>query len=83
MAWEDRSTRVEHDSPVYVWQQIADDLRSEIESGELSGGSRLPSGPELGEIYGVSRLTAIKAVTALRDAGLLIVVNGKGTFVRR
>lgn len=83
MAWDDRSGRIEHESPVYVWQQIADDMRTEIESGELSPGARLPSGPELGEIYGVSRLTAIKAVNALRTEGLLTVVSGKGTFVTR
>ncbi|MEV4731339.1 GntR family transcriptional regulator [Saccharopolyspora sp. NPDC049426] len=56
-------------------------LRADIESGELSVGSRLPSDPELGEIYGVARLTAIKAVNALRGEGLLKVLSGKGTFV--
>lgn len=81
MSWESRAGRIDHDSPVYVWRQIADDLRSQIESGVLSAGSRLPSGPELGEIYGVARLTAIKAVNALREAGLVTVAPGKGTFV--
>jgi GntR family transcriptional regulator len=81
MSWESRADRVDHESHEHVWQQIADDLRADIESGELSAGSRLPSGPELGEIYGVARLTAIKAVNALRDEGLLKVLSGKGTFV--
>lgn len=75
--------RIDHDGPETVWQQVADDLRSMIESGELPAGQRLPSGPELGEIYGVARVTAVKAVTALRDEGVLTVVNGRGTFVTR
>lgn len=83
MAWEDRSDRIEHESPVYVWQQLADDLRSEMESGELAAGSRLPSGPEVAEIYGVSRVTAAKAMNHLRELEWVVIVNGKGTFVRR
>lgn len=81
--WEDRSGRIDHDAPETLWRQVANDLRADIESGELPAGSRLPSGPELAQIYGVARVTAIKAVTFLRDDGMLTVVNGRGTFVRR
>ncbi|TWF94431.1 winged helix-turn-helix domain-containing protein [Saccharopolyspora dendranthemae] len=81
MSWESRADRINRDLPVYVWSQIADDLRADIDSGELTPGQRLPSGPELAEIYGVTKVTATKAIRHLQEAGLLIVVNGMGTYV--
>lgn len=83
MAWDDRSGRIDHESADYVFQQIADDLRRDIESGSLPAGAKLPSGPELAEIYGVSKDTAFAAVRALRDDGLVRIVRSKGTFVTR
>ena len=81
MSWESRADRINRDLPVYVWSQIADDLRADIESGELTPGQRLPSGPELAEIYGVTKVTATKAIRHLQEADLLTVVNGMGTYV--
>lgn len=83
MSWDDRSSRIDHTAPVYVWQQIADDIRADIESGALPAGAKLPSGPELAEIYGVAKDTAAAAVKALREEGLLTVLLGRGTFVTR
>lgn len=83
MAWDDRSGRIDHESADYVFQQIADDIRADIESGALPGGAKLPSGPELADIYGVSKDTASSAVRALRDEGLVRIVRSKGTFVTR
>ena len=56
-------------------------LRGRIESGELR--SRLPSLKTITEEYGVSHITAEKAVQVLKDEGLVDVVVGKGTYVRR
>ncbi|MDI2029097.1 GntR family transcriptional regulator [Saccharopolyspora sp. TS4A08] len=81
MSWESRADRINRDLPVYVWSQIADDLRADIESGELSPGQRLPAGTEIAEIYGVTKVTAAKAIHHLQEAGLLTVVNGMGTYV--
>jgi GntR family transcriptional regulator len=83
MAWEDRSGRIDHFAVTYVWQQVAEDLRADIKSGALPAGAKLPSEPELAEIYGVSRGTIHKSVGLLRDEGLLAVAFGKGTFVTR
>ncbi|WP_175547986.1 GntR family transcriptional regulator [Saccharopolyspora flava] len=66
-----------------VWQQITDDLRADIESGELAARSRLPSGTELAEIYQVATVTAVKAVKALEADGLVIRTQGRGSFVRK
>ncbi|MCX2732499.1 GntR family transcriptional regulator [Saccharopolyspora sp. NFXS83] len=81
MTWQDRSGRIDHDGPVTVWQQVADDITADIESGELPSNSRLPSEAELTELYGVARGTVRRALAALADGGTVTVVHGRGTFV--
>jgi DNA-binding GntR family transcriptional regulator len=65
------------------WRQVADDLRRRIESGEFPPGAPVPSAAALSAEYGVSRSTAAKAVTALKDEGLIVTVRGWGAFIRR
>jgi len=65
--------------PVYV--QIAQDIRSRIESGELRSGTRLRSERDLAEFYGVAYGTIRRTMKALREAGLIETVHGHGTFV--
>ncbi len=67
-------------SPVY--QQIADHIRAEIESGALRSGARLPTIRALAADVGVNRDTVALAYEALGSAGLLESVVGRGTFVR-
>ena len=81
MAWEDRSGRIDHESGELLWQQVADDLRTDIESGKLRG--KLSSELELAEIYGVARVTIRSAIGHLRERGLVTVTTGRGTFVAR
>jgi DNA-binding GntR family transcriptional regulator len=81
MSWEGRAARIDHSGPEYVWRQIADDLRADIDSGALPIGARLPSEPELGRIYGVAKATVHKAILELRTEGRLTVTLGRGTFV--
>jgi GntR family transcriptional regulator len=71
---------VDPDSPTPLYQQVASLLRARVESGELT--SRLPSLKTIAQEYGVSHITAEKAMQALRDAGLVVTVVGRGTFVR-
>lgn len=52
-----------------------------IEEGELKPGNRIPSETELCERYGISRITARKAIDDLAREGYLQKVPGKGTFV--
>lgn len=70
-----------HDQALYT--QLADTLRDKISSGGLPPGSVLPSETELMTAYGVSRPTARAAFQALRNQGLITVIHGKGSFVRR
>jgi GntR family transcriptional regulator len=64
------------------YQQIAEDLRAQITSGELAPGSTLPSETQMIDRYQVSRITVRHAVAALRAAGLVDTAHGRATTVR-
>ncbi len=66
-----------------LYHQIADDLRSQIESGELPRGSQLPTELELRDKYSASRNTIRDAVKRLTSQGLVETRQGQGTFVTR
>jgi DNA-binding FadR family transcriptional regulator len=57
-------------------QQIADELRAMIVSGELSEGDSLGREPELVERFGVSRPSLREALRILEAEGLITVVRG-------
>jgi len=59
---------------------VANFLRARIKSGEIT--SRLPSLRTITQEYGVSHVTAEKAMETLRDAGEVVTVVGRGTFVK-
>jgi GntR family transcriptional regulator len=65
--------------PLYI--QIADRLVSQIESGELAPGDRLPAERELSENLGVNRMTLRRALRVLESQGLVLRKHGIGTFV--
>jgi DNA-binding GntR family transcriptional regulator len=62
--------------------QFADFLRRQIETGELTPGTLLPSESALMQRYEVSRPMARKAVAILRNEGLVTTEQGVGTKVR-
>ncbi|HEU0089662.1 MAG TPA: GntR family transcriptional regulator [Pseudonocardiaceae bacterium] len=64
-------------------RQIADELRGQINRGELEPGDMLPSESALCEQYGVSRTTVRAALSALAHEGLVTSESGRGTFVRQ
>lgn len=57
-------------------QQIADELRSLIVSGELADGASLGREPDLVERFGVSRPSLREALRILETEGLIRVVRG-------
>jgi DNA-binding GntR family transcriptional regulator len=69
-------------SPVPAYEQLAGFLRDQIQSGRLGPGEPLPSERFLQEEYEVARGTARHAVEVLRSEGLVVTVQGRGTFVR-
>lgn len=66
-----------------MYQQIADDLRRQIESEDLMPGSQLPTELELRDRYNSSRNTIRDAIKRLTSLGLVETRPGQGTFVTR
>jgi AcrR family transcriptional regulator len=61
--------------------RIADELRAQIERGELAPGDRVPSAREITRRWGVAIATATRVLAVLRDDGLVRAVPGVGTVV--
>jgi DNA-binding LacI/PurR family transcriptional regulator len=64
--------------PKYL--QIVESVRQGIESGRYRNGVRLPSEIELVRRFGVSRMTVVKAMRQLQQAGLITRRAGSGTY---
>jgi DNA-binding GntR family transcriptional regulator len=71
---------VEAKRPAY--RVIVGALSDRISSGIYAPGSRLPSSPQLCAEFGVSPMTARRALTTLKGQGLITCVQGRGSFVR-
>jgi GntR family transcriptional regulator len=73
---------VDPTDPRPPYQQVADELREAIASGEIAPGEPLPSVRALSQRYEVTNVTASRAVDLLRSEGLVDTQLGRGTFVR-
>jgi GntR family transcriptional regulator len=71
---------VDHGSHVPAYEQLAAILRDRINRGEWASGP-LPSVKALQETYDVWRDTVMRAITMLRDDGLVFTVVRRGTYV--
>jgi DNA-binding FadR family transcriptional regulator len=63
--------------------EVKTQLRKAIESGDYKPGEQLPSERELGEMFGVSRVSVREAIRGLEAVGLVEVFQGRGCFVSR
>jgi GntR family transcriptional regulator len=68
-------------SGVPIYQQIADNFRSEILEGKFEQGEYLPSIRGLAKELRISVITTIKAYELLAQEGLVTAVQGKGYYV--
>jgi GntR family transcriptional regulator len=64
------------------YQQIADELRRAIETGEFPPGAKIPGENQLMTQHSVARNTARQALAVLRDQGLTEARKGSGIYVR-
>lgn len=65
----------------YLYKQLAEIIRTEIETGKYTPGDRLPSMDVLADTYSVNKITVRKALAELSAAGIIYSVPAKGTFV--
>ena len=68
-------------SPVRLYQQLVLQLQNRIGSGEFGPGAVVPGEFDLSRDYGVSRITATRALDELAEAGLVKRERGRGTRV--
>jgi GntR family transcriptional regulator, transcriptional repressor for pyruvate dehydrogenase complex len=64
-----------------LYEQLTDNIKTQIINGELISGDKLPNERELSEKFGVSRTVVREAMKALAQEGLIEVRPGRGTFV--
>ena len=77
-SWTDRQPRI---SRMSAAEAVLADLRSSIEEGELSVGTKLPAEAALATRYGVSRSVVREALRSANALGLTETHTGRGTFV--
>lgn len=80
---KDSISSINLNSPLPLYFQIKEDLRTKIETGQLKEGEYLPSEFKLMEQYGVSRPTIRQAVDLLCQEEYLEKQRGIGTFIKK
>src|SRR6201996_5980138 len=65
--------------PLYL--QVKRHILENIGSGKWGTSSRVPSENDIVKSFGVSRMTANRALRELRDEGILVRIAGVGSFV--
>src|ERR1700743_1452320 len=65
--------------PLYL--QVKRHILDNIGSGKWGAAARVPSENDLVRSFGVSRMTANRALRELRDEGVLVRIAGVGSFV--
>ena len=76
-----RLGRSSDDAPLY--RQVKEQIVARILAGEWPEGQRLPSENQLTGDFGISRMTAHRALRELTGEGWLTRVQGAGTFVAK
>jgi DNA-binding GntR family transcriptional regulator len=73
---------VDRGDPRTFYVQVAAALRARVLAGEW-GNQPLPSIRDLQQEYEVGRDTVMRAIAILRDEGLVITIDKRGTYVNR
>lgn len=68
-------------SMIPIYEQLMEQVKNQIISGELGEGTPLPSVRALSSELKISALTVKKAYDRLEEEGFVTTVHGKGTYV--
>ncbi|WP_040977923.1 FadR/GntR family transcriptional regulator [Oceanobacillus jeddahense] len=60
---------------------VFNQLKEQILNGNWEPGSKIPSEPQLKDMFNVSRVSIRSALQRLRDIGAIVTYQGKGSFV--
>ncbi|MFJ7512529.1 FadR/GntR family transcriptional regulator [Peribacillus simplex] len=60
---------------------VYEQLKENIASGNWAPGSKIPSELQLQKMFNVSRVSIRSAIQRLRDLGIVVTYQGKGTFI--
>lgn len=71
-----------HDGPTPIYVQIVKYVTDHIEDGSWQPGHRLPAERAMADDWGVAYLTIRRAMKELREKGLIVSVQGRGTYVK-
>ncbi|MCY4061923.1 MAG: GntR family transcriptional regulator, partial [Chloroflexi bacterium] len=74
---------LERQGEVPLYRQLIQQIRAQIDSGDLPAGARLPASRSLARQLNLSRISVVNAYSELRAAGYLSAQAGRGTFVTR
>ncbi|MFP5078387.1 histidine utilization repressor [Rhizobium sp. YIM 134829] len=64
-----------------LYERVKAEIRARIDSGEWPPQTRVPSENEIVARFGVSRMTAHRALRELASEGLILRIQGRGSFV--
>ena len=70
-----------HSAMVPIYEQLMEQIKSDIIQSELKEGEALPSVRTLAGELRISALTVKKAYDKLEEEGFVTTVHGKGTYV--
>lgn len=73
--------KIFQNSDIPIYQQIAEQLKSDILAGKFKQGDYLPSIRGLARELKISVITTMKAYELLEEEGLVTAVQGKGFYV--
>ena len=79
---DDHGPDIVHEGPVPIYVQIVRYVTTHIEDGTWQPGHRLPAERAMAAEWGVAYLTIRRAMAELRERGLIVSVQGRGTYVR-
>lgn len=74
---------VSFESPVFLYEQVKIRIKEMISNGDLVPGNKLPNETELCETFNTSRITIRRALKELAGEGVIEIIHGKGTFVKK
>jgi GntR family phosphonate transport system transcriptional regulator len=75
--------KVQRQTGVALWRQIADRIRASINHGDFDDTGMVPPETVLASQFGVNRHTVRSALAALGQEGIVRAVQGRGTLIER